>query len=65
MRVEYEVLRDALLDIYETAAGQSIGFIGDIDDDDLAEMTVAAVTAQRDALNEVSDIAYDLDTDTT
>ncbi len=55
MRAEYEVLRDALITIYETSSGLPIGYLGTIDDDDLVDLTITAVEAQKDALNEMVD----------
>ena len=56
MRTEYEVLRDALIECYEQAIDGTWNDVGiDVDDDDIAEMAVTAVTALRDAFNECED----------
>lgn len=59
MRTEYEVLRDALIEVLERASNGDTMFsdLGQIDDDDLAEMAIAAVDALRDAFDEALDEA--------
>ena len=57
MRTEYDVLRDALIEILEQANGTIYSDFMDVDDDDLAEMAVTAVSALRDAFDECQDEA--------
>ena len=55
MKTEYDVLRDALIEILERASGSIWSDFMDIDDDDLAETAIASVDALRDAFDECQD----------
>ena len=52
MKTTYEVLREALIEVFEIASGDTYSEQAPSDDDDLAELAMVTVTALRDAFEE-------------